>query len=204
MTDITVPNVPYFAQNDSRSDGYRYCFSHAIAMLLGSIPNLNYCDRAFKNGFTQPENYYISKLLLDGGETTHNADHIYCLKKHFNVDAYFTTTASPKDLRHSLEKGYPVPIGVAYKSDGHWMLAKGTRGSSWLINDPYGSRDGADSYYPAPLATDQNRAGENEVYSQNTMDQIFWDCASNLQRDAGWAIFVTAVCGVPTGVSGGF
>lgn len=195
-------DVPYFAQNDSRRDGYRYCFSHAIAMLLGSIPVLNYCDRALKNGFTQPENYYISKLLSDDGETTSNADHVDCLKKHFNVDAYFTTSASPKDLRRSIEKGYPVPIGVAYKSSGHWILVKGVQGPNWLINDPYGIRDGADDYYLA-LATDRDRAGENEIYSQNTMNQVFWDGAIDSSQEAGWAIFVTAVRGKPTGVSSG-
>lgn len=202
MPDLTVPNVPYFAQRDSRPDGYRYCFSHAIAMLLGSIPALNYCDRALKNGYTQPENYYISKLLSDDGETTNNADHIYCLKKHFSIDAYFTTTASPKDLMLSFEKGYPVPIGVAYKDSGHWILAKGAKGSSWLINDPYGIRDGAASYYPT-LATDQNRAGEDDIYSQELMGKVFWDCATDESRDAGWAILVTTIAGVPTGISEG-
>ncbi|MCY7273878.1 MAG: hypothetical protein LH702_09030 [Phormidesmis sp. CAN_BIN44] len=202
MTDVTVQNVPYFAQNDSRWDGYRYCFSHAVAMLLGSISTLRYCDRALKNGYTQPENYYISKLLSDGGETTHNADHLYCLKKHFAIDAYFTTTASPQDLRLSFKKGYPVPIGVAYKSDGHWMLAKGTKGSSWLINDPYGIRDGSASSYSV-LATDENRAGENDTYSQSAMNQIFWDDATDPSQDAGWAIFVTTVSGVATGIPEG-
>lgn len=202
MADITVQNVPYFAQRDSRPDGYRYCFAHAIAMLLGSIPALNYCDRALKNGYTQPENYYISRLLSDGGETTYNNDHVICLKRHFDVDAYFSTTASPKDLRLSFEKGYPVPIGVAYKSSGHWLLAKGTRGSSWIINDPYGIRDGAASFYPT-LATDANRAGEDDSYSQGLMDQVFWDCATDERRDAGWAILVTAIAGVPTGIPEG-
>ena len=197
LVNGVIQGVPYFAQVDSRSDGYRYCFSHAIAMMIAALQP-DYIEWAKKNGYTQPENYYISKLAAYG-DTTNNAAHIRCLKNEFNIDAYFSMQISPSDLKSAIDLGVPVPIGVAYKASGHWVLVKGYRNGGYVINDPYGSRDGSNDYYPV-IASDQGKQGENEIYSQSVMNRIFWDGAS---ADCGWAVIVTAVDGKPTGVKAG-
>lgn len=196
-SDLVIPGVPYFAQLDSNSQGYRQCFSHSVFMAIATLkPSL--ISHAKECGFSQPENYYLSKLEKHG-DTTDNQAHIRCLKQDFNIDAYFTMTASPKDLQSAIALNVPVPIGVAYKASGHWILLKGIKDGNYIVNDPFGSRAGAANYY-AVQSCDRGRQGENDVYSPAVMDQVFWDGRQNIERDCGWAVFITAIDGKPTGV----
>lgn len=193
--DIVIPNVPYFAQVDSRHDGWRYCFAHSVAMSLATLQP-DFIARARLNGFQQPENYYISKLQ---GDTTDHRSHIQALRE-FGVDAYFSMTVSPADLQRSLLAGIPTPIGVAYKTSGHWITVKGIKNGNYIVNDPYGARAGAsDSYFQ--ISSDYGKEGENDVYSPEIMDQIFWDMRTCDEREVGWAVMITKVNGKETGIS---
>lgn len=198
--DITIAGVPYFAQNDSNAFGYRQCFAHSVAMMLAKLKP-NFIDRAKANGYSQPENYYLSKLA-PYGDTTDNASHIACLREEFGIDAYFSQAISPADLQSVLMLDIPVPIGVAFRDSGHWKLVKGLKGRNYIVNDPNGVRSGSSNEY-AVISSDIDRAGENDVCSPDVMDSIFWDTRTNSDRDCGWAILVTAVNGIPTGVRSG-
>jgi hypothetical protein len=193
LSDRAIENVPYFAQLDSNSEGYRQCFAHSVFMAICALkPEL--INHAKRSGFSQPENYYLSKLR-PFGDTTDNQAHVRCLRQVFNIDAYFTMTASPADLQSAIALGVPVPIGVAFKASGHWILLKGIENGNYIVNDPFGARSGSSDRY-ALHSCDRGREGENDVYTPAIMDQVFWDGG----RDAGWAIFITAIDGKNTGV----
>jgi len=184
--------APYFAQNDTRSDGWRYCFSHACSVAAFYLkPSL--FDDAARNGYSQPEQYYISKL---SGDTTEPFSQIDALKA-IGIDAYYTQSLSPKDLYQLLELGIPTPIGVAYKSSGHWVCCVGREGDNWLVHDSYGVRSGTQNFY-AVNSTDQDKLGAFDKYSQSSMDAIFWDLAPDDRKESGWSIVITAVDGKRT------
>ena len=189
--------VPYFAQCDSNYEGYRQCFSHSVAMAADCILNGEITRSARSRGYAQPENFY-NDIRADYGDTTDNTAHVAALKS-LGIDAYFTQTASPKDLYSALKLGIPVPIGVGYKSSGHWICLVGMEDGNYLMNDPYGSRNGASNSYFCN-STDQGKEGAYDQYTPSIMDSIYWDAMPTGGRECGWAIIITSVNGTPTGL----
>ena len=49
-----------------------------------------------------------------------------------SATSYFTRTGSIKDLLLCLDKGVPVPLGVAYKAGGHYVCAVGYKSDGVL------------------------------------------------------------------------
>jgi hypothetical protein len=180
-------NVPYFAQCDSRADGYRYCFSHACAMMAAHLLGGRWKEKA--SGYAQPENYYIEQVLKYG-DTTDSGAQLQALN-FIGIAAKFSQTISPKDLYLALQKGIPLPIGVAYKASGHWITLVGSEKGAWLVHDPYGIRNGATNEYPMN-STDQGKEGAFDKYSPSVMDSIYFDQRTNDDRECGWAIVPTA------------
>lgn len=198
-----VPNkiklrVPYYAQCDSRADGYRYCFSHSCAMMAAFLLGDRYLRQA--KSYKQPENFYIDELR-QFGDTTDSAAQLATLDS-LGIEAYFSQTISPKDLYQALKLNIPIPIGVAYKSSGHWVMLVGNSGGNWLVHDPYGVRNGATNQYVCN-STDQGAEGAYDVYSPTIMDAVFFDQRQNDDRECGWAIVPVSINGVPTGLEQG-
>jgi Peptidase_C39 like family len=189
----TELKVPYYAQCDTRGDGYRYCFSHAMAMAMCFLkPAL--IRKSTQLGFSQPEQMHICNLV---GDTTDAQAQIAAAKKE-GLDCYFSPTLSPRDLYELLSKGIPVPVGLRYKDSGHWVVVVGRKGSDWIVHDPYGIRNGIQDEY-LMNSTDSGREGAYDVYTSTAFESLFWDLARDSNKECGWAIVFTAVDGKSTG-----
>lgn len=186
----TQLRVPYYAQCDTRPDGWRYCFSHACAMAAAYILK-DFEVRSRVLGYDQPEQRYIDRVL-EHGDTTDPLAQLAALKD-LGISAYFTQTLSPKDLyRLIVEYKIAVPIGVSYSSSGHWVTVVGYSDRGWLVHDPYGIRDGSRNSYVCN-STDSGAEGAFDIYSQECMDAIFWDQRSDTEKECGWAIVISMV-----------
>lgn len=189
-------DVPYFAQCDTRADGYRFCNSHSNAMLAAYLLGSKYAHMA--RSCVQPESFYIENLLKYG-DTVDSDAQTRCLEKVFGIESYWSVSLSPRDVYASLQAGVPIVCGFGYKSSGHICLIVGMKGSSYLIHDPYGVRNGTSNSY-ACNSTDAGKEGACDIYSASAMDAIFWDQGGS-DRESGWGRIVTAVGGKATGLS---
>lgn len=185
--------VPYFYQRDNwdkyHGPGSRQCnaTTHCMAaeyLLKGEIGR-----KAQAKGYHEPEDYY-GEVLYKYGDTTDPQAHTPTYRD-FGLESYFTYTASIKDLLLCLDKGIPVPIGVAYKASGHYVCAVGHKSDGVYIHDPFGTRMGqTDNYDPAK--------GEYDFVSWDWLQAKWVDQGS----EAGWMRVVTAVKGMSTGIPG--
>lgn len=181
--------VPYFAQIDTRPDGYRYCAAHSNAMMAAFVLGDDYFRQAAN--YSQPEQYYIDELQNFGDTTDHNAN--TATLESLGLKSYWSQSLSPRDVQASLTLGFPVVCGFAYKASGHLCVIVGREGNDWLVHDPYGRRNGtSNSYYI--YATDAGREGAYDRYSAAAMDSIFWDQGGS-DRESGWGRIVTSVKG---------
>lgn len=208
--ELKTPNaglvVPHFDQIDNSSNtghgaGNRQCCLTSHAMLVCKLfPD--FADAAKAAGFKQPEDYY-GKLLAKYGDSTNHDAQTRLLAEHFGIESYWSTTLSPKDTRRSLEADCPLVIGTIYKGSGHIVLLVGDEGEKgWRIHCPYGARAGVQNYF----ITIGNHAGENDVFSNASMQQIFWDVAVTDQlgnHDSGWGRIITSIKGKSTGLPKG-
>ena len=183
--------VPYFAQNDTRPDGWRYCCAHSNSMMAAYLLGDEYYRQA--QSYRQPEQYYIDELDQYGDTTDHNAN-TECLKS-LGINRYWSHTLSPKDIQSSLVVGLPVVCGFAFKQAGHICVIVGRDKGDYLAHDPYGRRNGVSNSYFIH-ATDLGREGAYDRYSANAMDAIFWDQGGS-DRESGWGRVVTSVKGKP-------
>lgn len=148
------------------------------------------------NGFREGEGYY-GRVLKKYGDTTVHAAHVKAFKE-FGLESYFSSTASLSDLIEALTCQMCVPIAVSYKSSGHIICVVGYNPDKkfFWVHDPYGVRAGAADYY----AVRGGNAGAYDRYSLEVMRQIFGDVGN---KESGWAHFITAVDGQPTGIPNG-
>jgi hypothetical protein len=197
VNQVIKLDVPYFSQlnNDSNvfGSGSRQCNTTANAMLADYLLEGELTRRAREQGLNEPESAYIP-LVAKYGDTTDHGAQTEALRD-LGVESYFSYTLSEKDLLASLRVKVPVVIGVAYRSSGHIIVVIGyDHGSQrWLMNDPYGIRYGASDSYEV------GANGAGDIYSQETMQRIYWD----MGREAGWGRIVTSVRGQPTGLPTG-
>jgi hypothetical protein len=208
---VLIDKVPYYAQNDTSSDGGRMCCAHANAMMCAFLSGREYTKFVTNQRYRdQPELVYIDRMRKFGDSTDHNVQ--TQTLKTFGIESYWSDQISPVRLHESLLttfvlpnrvsvgdrviKGVPVVAGLKYKNSGHIVLIKGYKGTGYIVNDPNGKRDGFNDYY-FQKSTNKDRVGENDLYSKTVMDAVFWD----MGKENGYGRIVLAVDGVSTGLS---
>lgn len=193
---IKLP-VRYQSQlnNDSSvfGPGWRQCNTTSNAMLADFLLDGGLSKQSKAQGFPEPECLYM-RMVSDHGDTTDHHAQTKALRE-LGIESYFSYTLSAKDLLTSLRAGIPVVVGFAYKGSGHICLIVGYNPAnrSWLVHDPYGTRHGSSDSYDVGIG------GAYDVYSNQTMQQIFWDQG----REAGWGRIVTRIQGKSTGLPSG-
>jgi len=190
---FTLP-VNHYAQIDNTGgDGYRECFLTSCTMLADYITHGSLSKERTEKGLSEPEDAY--RLYMDG-DTTIGDVHVKALKK-IGIDAYFTTTASIEDVESSLYFGIPVPVGVGYKDSGHWVVVNGRGKGGWDILCPNGIREGKSDNWIQRFRNESEAKPDD--FSWRLLDAVFAD----LGPENGYAIFVTAIDGISTGVKKG-
>ena len=189
--------VKYFSQVDNYSGyfgpGTRQCNLTSCAMfaehLLEKFGEKTLSQKAEEEGLQEPEDYY-GKILNKYGDTIDHQAQTKALEV-LGIDSYFSYTLDIKEAITSIEKGYPVVIGVLYKTSGHMILLVGHDRAKreFYVHDPYGSRAGIADYY-AVIGGD---AGKYDVYSQESLEAVW--------GDSGWGRIALAVNGRSTGLS---
>ena len=180
-------DIPHYDQNDNdthlHGPGYRQCFKTSVAMMLEGVLNGGLSHLAKRNNMAEPESYY-GYHLAEYGDTTKAGPHINCLREVFKVDASFIQNASLQDIKDQLALGYGVPVGLHYKSSGHWVCVVGWDEESkvFTVNDPYGIREGSSNRYKVI----GNYSGRHDTYSEPLMLKLFSGSCDN----DGWMIQV--------------
>lgn len=192
----TKLKVKYFSQVDNYSGyfgpGTRQCNLTSCAMfaefLLEKFGEKTLSQRAGEEGLQEPEDYY-GKILNKYGDTIDHGAQTKTLKA-LGIDSYFSYSLDIPEAIASLEKGYPVVLGVLYKVSGHMILLVGYDRAKrvFYVHDPYGSRAGTADYYAA-IGGD---SGKYDIYSQASLEAIW--------GDSGWGRIAVAVGGRPTGL----
>jgi hypothetical protein len=97
---------------------------------------------------------------------------------------------SINDLINCLSKGFPVVMGVAYKSSGHMVLAVGydLEKEVVYVHDPYGVRYGYSNDYQVGVD------GSYDTYSFDLLRRIWVE----MGESAGWGRYPTAILDNPT------
>ena len=137
--NVTLPlPVPYLHQQAmDDGQGYRDCFSTTGAMLaeyLGKEPK----GVAGENAYNHIRATY--------GDTTTSQAQLAALR-HLGLDAHYGTDGSPATLRHLLDSGHPVGLGLlhhgstSHPTGGHWVLAIGYTADAVVCHDPFGELD---------------------------------------------------------------
>jgi hypothetical protein len=171
-------NVPYYSQRDNLTQGNdnwtRTCFSSSCAMLA----------KFLKPGSITGDDDYISKRRKFGDTTDANAQ-VACLRS-LGINTRFVTTWNNAELRKSIDRGIPVPVGILHqgpssapRGGGHWVCVVGYDSKGFIVNDPWGTLNHSTGQY---ISTD----GQNVHYSYNLFDTR-WTVVGDSD---GWAIVV--------------
>lgn len=136
-------NVPYFAQNDSKTNqGMRMCQSSAIAMRIKQIDARAIVD----------DDDYL-RLVNRFGDTVSQAAHQKALN-HLGFKHRFRQNGSQVDLLSLLDQGVAVPIGVLHKGPvsnpsggGHWITLIGYDATHFWCHDPFGEMNVVNGNY---------------------------------------------------------
>jgi hypothetical protein len=183
--------VSYASQRDNwdkyHGPGGRQCNLTAHAMAADYLLQGDLTQRAKAKGYVEAEDLY-GEILVKYGDTTDPQAHTPALNE-FGLESYFSYTGSIKDLLLCLDKGVPVPIGVAYKASGHYICAVGHRADGVYIHDPFGIRIGQTDNY-------ENAPGDYDFVTWDWL-QAKWVDQGN---EAGWMRVITAVNGKSTGI----
>jgi GH24 family phage-related lysozyme (muramidase) len=190
VTDFTIPVKHYTQIDNTGGRGDRECFKTSCTMLADYVTKGKLSKLQKERGLAEPEDVYQTFMA---GDTTMADTHEHALKQ-LGIDAYFTRTASIADVEKSLDLGIPVPIGVKYKTDGHWVLVNGRGPKGWDVLCPYGIRNGATDTWIQVFQKESDASQDS--FSKGLLKAVFTD----LGDEDGWAIFVTAVDGISTGV----
>jgi hypothetical protein len=189
-TRFLIP-VPYQSQigNDESLFGpdWRQCFLTSVSAAIRVIIGETAVAKAIAlTGASEWEEVYAKELYATGGDTIDANAHIAALAR-MGIKARFRTDGNLEVLRALLRKGIPVPIGVQWRVDGHWMLAIGfDADGNIIVNDPYGERrlgaggvaDGIDDYVSI------ESGGECNIYSPLDMSRVWTDLGPN----KGWLL----------------
>lgn len=195
----TLLNVPFCAQNDNEpwySDGAHgntQCNATSHTMLLLYLIK-DFAANSKANGFVEPESYFKSKLQAHGCDRGDHDCFTRVLKAEFDIDSEWRTDLTRLDLQRSIDAGTPMVLGLEYSYAGHITLAVGYDAKGAYINDSYGQRSGAASWYSFINPGWGNQTGKNEFYSWNLMDQV-WLCGAG-----GWGRRIKSINGKPTGL----
>lgn len=184
--------VPYYAQNDNEPWGYAYgnvqCCPTANAMLAFYL-NEARLKRSQTYGFLEPESYYKHLMEIAGfspaDRGNHDA-HTEILSEYFRIDSVWRKDLTPQDFRDSIDKGFPVVCGLAYKVSEHIAIAVGYSDIGLLINDPYGIRGGTSNEYERINPGYGELSGKEDGYSWASLDRILF-------KDGGLGRIVTRV-----------
>jgi hypothetical protein len=172
-----ILEVPYFYQRDNdealHGPGWRQCNLTSHAMAIDFLKKGQLRNEGFRRS-VEPETVY-GQALIDFGDTREHHAHTQCLLDRFGIRSDWRTDLSKAIVLKQLDMGFPVPIGVAYRTDGHIICAIGYDDNGLIINDPYGSRYGASDDYSMV-------GGERDRYSWKLLDSIFWD----IGPEHGW------------------
>jgi len=162
MSEIRL-NVPYESQLDNNTDyfgaGFRQCnfTSHLMAV------------RFLKPGIRESQ---FERKWYEFGDTTDHVAGTKCLA-FFGIDSEWRENLSKRHIMDQLAQEIPVPLGVAYKSSGHIVLAIGCNDQGLLIHDPYGIRHSAHDSY------DVGANGAYDLYTWGILDQVLFDIGQN-------------------------
>lgn len=166
-------NVLYETQLDNSEDyfgaGWRQCNFTSHLMLVRFLK---------KDNTPELEEQLAASWYIYGDTTDHDAC-TKCLKK-FDINSEWHYDLSRRRIMDQLSQGFPVPLGLAYKSSGHIVIATGYNEDGLLIHDPYGIRDGANDYY------DVGANGAYDYYSWAVLDQVLFDGGAS----SGWGRIV--------------
>jgi hypothetical protein len=188
--EVKLP-VTYASQRDNwdkhHGPGWRQCNLTAHSMAANFLLKGEITRRAKAKGYLEAEDLY-GEILAKYGDTTNPQAHTPALRD-FGLDSYFTYTGSIKDLVLCIDKGVPVPMGVAYKASGHYICAVGHRADGVYIHDPYGVRMGLSDNY-------ENSSGAYDFVTWDWLQAKWIDQGA----EAGWMRVITAVNGKLTGV----
>jgi hypothetical protein len=171
--------------------GSRQCRLTAYVNALDYVLNGEISRESAARGYQEPEDLY-GEVLAKFGDTTQTVPNTRAALE-FGVRGYFSDTASLDDVAHANYLGVPVPIGVAYKTSGHWKTVVGRNSGGFYIDDPYGTRLGYSNNYLIGVG------GDNDHVSWNWLRRCFIDMGDQ----KGYAFFITHVKGKPTGVRNG-
>lgn len=181
-----VLNVPYYSQRDNMTQGNdnwtRTCFSSSCAMLA----------KFLKPGSISGDDDYITKRRRFGDTTDANAQ-VACLKS-LGINARFVTNWNNAELKRSIDRNVPVPVGILHqgpssapRGGGHWIIVIGYRddksapgGGYFIVHDPWGEIDNRSGNY---ISQNGNRVN----YSYALFDSR-WTVAGSSD---GWAVTVS-------------
>lgn len=207
-------NVPYFDQRDNwemvdavPSFGFpdRTCNTTSNAMALAyCLGDAEVKRRKINAGVNQFETIYAKRVASYGDSTDHNAQTLAL--REFGIESYWTTTASPSDLIHSLNLGFPIVGGYLYKGSGHICAIVGYREDGFYVHDPYGARAGASDWYAIKNGENgRNDYGKFDFYTNGSMGALLWesDAPRSSNPESGWCRFITSIDGKLTGVQKG-
>lgn len=145
--------VAFYAQNDNEPwdevSGAVQCCPTSNAMLAFYLKPER-LKRSQVNGFSEPESYY--KYLMDlagfsvADRGNHDA-HTEILCTYFQIDSVWRTDLTAKDIKQSIDRGFPVVCGLEYKVSGHVALVVGYTEAGLVIHDPYGIRSSSSNEY---------------------------------------------------------
>lgn len=188
--------VKHRVQNDNTGgEGFRECFLTCATMLADYLLDGQIADQAMQEGVAEPEDVFAG-VLAQHGDTTDWAAEIAALED-FGIKAYASRSASLNDVAHALYCGVPVIIGTAYKASGHMVLAVGRAVNGFHVLCPNGIRAGATNGWVTRFYSEEE--AKPDLFTWALLKQVFVD----LGAEAGWAVFVTAINGEPTGVRSG-
>ena len=130
-------------------------------------------------------------IVLDYGDTVSQAAHKKALDK-LGLLYEFRMDGREIDLTYTLDKGYPVPIGILHKGDinnvyggGHWITLIGYTSEYFMCHDPFGRLDLIKGSYPEAGPSDGKFVYyERELLMKrwliaNSSDGWYWDFSMN-------------------------
>jgi uncharacterized protein YvpB len=132
-------DVPYYNQHDSAtSQGFRMCFSSAMAMAL---------DYVSPEKFEGMDDDDYLRVVLKYGDTV-SSDAQVAAAEALGFDVEFRTDGNVKDLEELLDEGTPVPVGILHHGSadhpsggGHWVTLIGHDDTHFWVHDPAGDLD---------------------------------------------------------------
>ncbi len=130
---IYLKDFPYFQQEADKT-GDSHIFTISMCLNYLKTPNIN-----------GPMDYL--KVLNKYGKSIHRWAHTQTLEE-FGMNATFTYSADPQDIKDQIIQGLPVAASLLSKGDvtnptrgTHLVAITGYGDGYWLVQDPFGEMD---------------------------------------------------------------